>query len=158
MPTQNNNKEVSKCCGFEKRFRAVTRNQYGNPNTPYCGKCGKPFEPTVSTREEKCKHISGEYPNGDCTICGFNTRSNTEEWEIKFNNCFVREDGLLNIGKYDHDEIKGFIKQVIAQSETRIKAEILRNVIEVAEPYDGAKWHNTLTVEQIKKILSIKGQ
>ena len=72
----NNNEKLSVCCGAEKRFRAVTKKQYGNPNTPYCGKCGNPF---IAQEEKKCC--------GKCFSHGMNGESLCERWLICDNEC-----------------------------------------------------------------------
>jgi len=58
--------EVSKCCGAKARYRAVTKQQYGNPNTPYCGKCGERFSPVS---KEECPHDDSWKTGGKCILC-----------------------------------------------------------------------------------------
>lgn len=38
------------------------------------------------------------------------------EWEIKFDRLFIRDDGLLAIGKYDEKVVKEFIRKVIKRA------------------------------------------
>lgn len=111
------NKELSKCCGVIARFRAVTKKQYGNPNTPYCSKCGKPFE--VAEEEKKCCVCSGKLPSiissgtgmkdGHVCFCHCHTPkySIDNDWEKEFddeieklNNIYYGNNGYREIEKY----------------------------------------------------------
>ena len=50
-------------------------------------------------------------------------------WESRFRNQFVREDdGLLNIGKYDKEELLAFIAHERKEAQREIAREILGKV------------------------------
>lgn len=46
--------------------------------------------------------------------------------------------------------IKRFLHSELKEERKRVLQEVLETLTEQAEPYDGSKWHNTLTIKQIK--------
>ncbi len=63
---------------------------------------------------------------------------NLELCECEFNN------GVL---------IADVVKSFISQQRKEDLESIKKALIEQAEPYDNAKWHNTLSIETISKVL-----
>jgi len=55
--------------------------------------------------------------------------------------------------KPDPDTIIAFISQVEQDARKDERERVLKALIEQAEPYDNAKWHNQLSIETVKKIV-----
>ncbi len=65
-------------------------------------------------------------------------------------NCIYRFDQYVN----DKSLLLSFIEAEISSAVAGERERVLQALIEASEPYDGSKWHNTLTVEHIKEVLS----
>lgn len=73
------------------------------------------------------------------------TNKFTEEKLKLFRAKFVREDGLLDIGKYDHEEIEDFLFQTIEEARKEEREE----VVEVIKQYFYKRQQNPIMHEKI---------
>jgi len=83
------------------------------PNTKKCEKCGAVDD-------------SGLTPRTNSFLCDQHDWKPTpavEDWEIEFEKEFRREDGLLDIGKYDDEIVKDFIRSLREADRKRIVEE-----------------------------------
>ncbi len=51
------------------------------------------------------------------------------------------------------EDIDFLIKKIDANARKDERERVLKALIEQAEPYDNAKWHNQLSIETVKKIV-----
>lgn len=64
------------------------------------------------------------------------------------------EAGILNeYGSLFKLGMWEFIESEIATAERNVIERVRGALIEAAEPYDGSKWHNNLSIETIKRVL-----
>ena len=59
-------------------------------------------------------------------------------------------EGLKLLNEYEKELVESQVAQALAEQ----REELLKRFIEAAEPYDGSKWHNRLTLEHIKKTIA----
>lgn len=106
--------------------------------------------------------------SGSCALCGeisdwaikelvpppVTASLETGGWEEEFDVKNKEHWGIGSVGAFD---IKDFIRKTIThtteQTARETREEVLREIIAVAEPYDGAKWLNNLSPKQLEKII-----
>lgn len=110
--------------------------------------------------KENCPHGAeeDECPVVNCANFPQNTsREEIPEWEQRFDEkwdgCFSDQNG-----DYVNPQVKDFIRAEIEAAKKRTVeatlARVRQALKEQAEPYDGAKWHNNVSIDTIEKVLS----
>ncbi len=69
-------------------------------------------------------------------------------WQERFDEAFIREDGLLDIGKYDDEAIKEFISSLLAEQE----AEMLKTYPNSFSPSRETKIAKETRKEVLEKV------
>ena len=89
-----------------------------------------------------------------------NTKKMLEEFDERFNkplrsdiNKFINREGDIHT-YLDLSDIKSFLASSIAEAEKKGYKRVVREIKEMAEPYDGAKWLNQIDPERLIKRLA----
>lgn len=65
-------------------------------------------------------------------------------WQEKFDETFTREDGLLDIGKYDDEAIKEFISNLLAEQRKEVLEEVRKRLPKEVTDY----WANGFNIDK----------
>ena len=64
------------------------------------------------------------------------------------------EEVLEEFGNVAPKDYHAFISRALTERTKAIREMVLKELKEQAEPYDGSKWHNQLSIETIEQVLN----